>query len=95
MAVVELLKKRLNNGKLSNLYFYRENSGREVDIIRIDSDCLDAFEVKSAQTFNKTFVKNLTYLKELIGDKIRNTFVVYDGEQIPPNIFNIREISKI
>ncbi len=95
MAVVELLKKRFNQGKLSNLFFYRENSGREADIIREDGDKLDAFEVKSAQTFNKSFVKNLTYLKELIGDKVRNTFVIYDGQNIPPNVYNIREISKI
>ncbi len=95
MAVVELLKKRFNQGKLSNLYFYRENSGREVDIIREEGDKLDAFEVKSSQTFNKAFMKNLTYLRELMGEKIRNTCVVYNGENIPPNVYNIRDISKI
>lgn len=95
MAVVELLKKRFNQGKLSNLFFYRENSGREADIIREDGSELDAFEVKSAQTFNKAFVKNLSYLRELMCDKIRNTFIVYDGDNIPPNVYNIREISKI
>ncbi len=95
MAVVELLKKRFNQGKLSNLYFYRENSGREVDIIREEGDKLDAFEVKSSQTFNKAFMKNLTYLRELMGDKMRTTCVVYNGENIPPNVYNIRDISKI
>lgn len=95
LAVIELLKKRFNLGKSSNLYFYRENSGREADIFRVEGALMDAFEVKSSQTFNKAFVRNLNYLKELFGDKIRNSYVVYDGNNIPPNVVNIREISQI
>lgn len=95
LAVIELLKERLNKGKLSNLHFYRENSGREADIIRMDGDRLEALEVKSSQTFNKSFVRNLNYLKELLGDKLTKTYVVYDGDYIPPNIINIRNISNI
>lgn len=95
LAVIVLLKERLNKGKLSNLHFYRENNGREADIIRIDGDRLEALEVKSSQTFNKSFVRNLNYLKELLGDKLTETYVVYDGDYIPPNIINIRSISNI
>jgi len=95
LAVIELLKERLNKGKLPNLYFYRENSGREADILRADSDKLDIFEVKSSQTFNKSFVKSLNYLRELLGEKVRDTKVIYDGDNIPPSVVNIRDISKI
>lgn len=93
LAVLELLKERMNRGKLSNLYFYRENSGREADIIRMEGDRLEAFEVKSSQTFNKSFVRNLNYLKDLLGDILKASYVVYDGDYIPPNIINIRNIS--
>ena len=95
LAVIELLKERFNQGKLSNLHFYRENSGREADIIRMDGDKLVAYEVKSSQTFNKSFVRNLNYLKDLLGDSLKDTYVVYDGDYIPPNIINIRNITKI
>lgn len=95
LAVIELLKERLNNGKLPNLYFYRENSGREVDIIRSEKEGLYAFEVKSSQTFNKSFVRNLKYLKEILGENTKNTYVVYDGDYIPPNIINVRKISQV
>lgn len=94
LAVVELLKQRLNKAKLPNLCFYRENRGREADIVRMEGDMLDIFEVKSSQTFNKSFVKNLDYLKELLGDKIRNSAVIYDGDNIPPSVINIRELTK-
>ncbi len=85
----------LNNGKLPNLCFYRENKGRETDIVRMDSDKLDLFEVKSSQTYNKSFEKNLNYLHELLGDKIRSKVVVYDGEFIPPTVVNIRQLTKL
>lgn len=95
LAVIELLKERLNNGKLPNLYFYRENSGREIDIIRTEKEGLDAFEVKSSQTFNKSFVSNLNYLKKIMGEKTKNTYVVYDGDYIPPNIINVRNLAQV
>lgn len=94
LAVVELLKQRFDKAKLPNLCFYRENRGREADIVRMDGEMLDIFEVKSSQTFNKSFVKNLDYLKELLGDKIRNAAVIYDGDHIPPSVINIRELTK-
>lgn len=94
LAVVELLKQRFDKAKLPNLCFYRENRGREADIVRMEGDMLDIFEVKSSQTFNKSFVKNLDYLKELLGDKIRNAAVIYDGDYIPPSVINIRELTR-
>lgn len=95
LAVIELLKQRFNNGKSSNLSYYRENSGREADIVRTEGDKMDLFEVKSSQTWNKSFIRNLNYLKELFGDKIKNSVVVYDGETIPPATINIRQLTKL
>ncbi len=90
LAVLELLKQRFNAGKLSNLYFYRENKGREADIVRMNGEKLDIFEVKSSQTYNKAFEKNLNYLQDLLDDKVQSKAVVYDGDFIPPSIINIR-----
>lgn len=89
-----MLKQRLNDGKLPNICFYRENSGREADIVRTDGDKLDIFEVKSSQTFSSSFKKNLKYLEVLLGDKVRNKAVVYDGDYIPPDIINIRQLTE-
>lgn len=92
LAVVELLKRRFNEGKLSDLCFYRENSGREADIVKIDGEHLDLYEIKSSKTYNKSFEKNLRYLNELLFPKVRSQTIVYDGEPIPPSIINIRQI---
>lgn len=94
LAVIELLKQRFNEGRLSNLFFYRENSGREADIVRKLPDGLDILEVKASQTWNKSFVRNLSYLKNLLGGEVKSTAVIYDGDTIPPATLNIRDLTR-
>lgn len=92
LVVAELLKDRFNQAKQSNLMFYRENSGREVDIIQENGSKLSLIEIKSSMTYNREFSKNLDYLKKLFGDKVESAKVVYDGTFIPPNIMNFRQL---
>ncbi len=93
LAVIELLKEQYNTGKSSNLYFYRENRGKEVDIVRFDGISIDLFEVKAAKTFHSDFTRNLKYLSDVLGDKVRDSVVVYDGDYIPPSVINIRQLT--
>ena len=92
LAVVELLKHRYNDDKTNNLYYYRENSGKEVDILQTEGNDLHLYEVKSSMTYNSDFKKNLIYLNSLFGNKIKSSTVVYDGTGFPPDIINIRDI---
>ncbi|MDE6653878.1 MAG: ATP-binding protein [Muribaculaceae bacterium] len=94
LAVIELLKQRLNRAKQPNLCFYRENRGVEADIVKMEGEKLDIFEIKSSHTFNKSFVKNLDYLKGVLGEKVRNSAVIYDGDNIPPSVINIRDLTR-
>ncbi|MFW5532215.1 MAG: hypothetical protein ACOCPC_11215, partial [Segatella copri] len=41
--------------------FWRDSAGNEVDLIYRDSDKEDAFEIKSAETFNESFLDGLKY----------------------------------
>lgn len=94
LIVTQMIKARYNRGEIKDLYFYRENSGREVDILLPEAQFLDAFEVKSSATFSPEFTKNIKYLKELFPETIRNTSVIYDGKTILPHIFNYRDYFK-
>ena len=99
LAVLEILKKRVHAGKDANLYFYRDQSQREVDIIQEFGNQYHAFEVKSAKAFHSGFLDNLKYLKSVMGDSIVKTQVIYDGEtdiDAPENgMINIRNITPI
>jgi hypothetical protein len=92
LVVMELMKKRYNAGRENNLYFYRESSGKEVDILQTDSWQLHLWEVKSSATYNADFRANMDYLKTLFGDKIKSATVVYDGDTLSPDIINFRKL---
>lgn len=91
LIVVEMLKDRFNRGKDSNLFFYRESSGREVDVVQTEADKFRIWEVKSAKTFNTDFRKNLDYFKSIFGEKVISAKVIYDGDNIPPDVVNFRQ----
>ena len=63
--VIEFLKSRYNQGKRSNLYYFRDNVGNEVDLI-FDTGLLPIpIEIKSGQTINSEFFKSLNYFRKL------------------------------
>jgi len=78
-VVLELLKNRFNTGKTNNLFFYRDKSQREVDIVQQFGHQYNAFEVKSAVVFHSDFTGSLNYLKTLLGDTLIKRQVIYDG----------------
>ena len=86
-----MMKNRYNNAKEPNLYFYRENSGREVDIVQVTPGGLDLYEVKAGSTFQSDFTKNLKYLQSLLPD-VKSATVIYDGETQGKSLLNLRDI---
>lgn len=53
------------------------------------------FEVNPAKTFNPDFLTNINYLSTLLGDKTARKTVIYDGDYIPPNILNVRDLNRL
>ncbi len=80
MVILEFLKNRFNQGKNSNLYFYKDKSQNEVDLIEENGMKLNAHEIKSAKAFTKSFTKGLDYLRKVIGEDVISSQVIYDGE---------------
>jgi hypothetical protein len=74
----ELLKHRYNQAKSNNLYFWRDNTGHEVDIIIETMERLFAVEVKSGKTITDKFFKGILYWFKISGEK--SGAIVYAGE---------------
>lgn len=92
LGVSELMKNRLNMAKEPNLSFYREHSGREVDVLVPSPEGMNLYEIKAGKTFRPEFLANMKYLSELLKDKIKDMTLIYDGPSIGKAILNIREI---
>ena len=95
-VVLEFMKNRYNAAKNPNLYFYRDKSQREVDLLQAVGHQYKAFEIKSATVFHADFMKNLKFLKTLLQDKICSAQLIYDGATELPaleyGMFNFRKI---
>jgi len=90
LIVNEMLKHEFNSLHLPQLYFYRENAGREVDIVKEEAGRLSLFEVKIASTFKPSFTANMNYLRKLLGDKVISSSLIYTGDNIPPDVYNFK-----
>ena len=80
LIILELLKNRYNQGKKSNLYFWRDNHGREVDCLVENIDRFKAIEIKSSQTTNSAFFDGLNFWKDLTADATESMSVVFGGD---------------
>lgn len=88
MVVVEFLKSSYNRGELPNIFYYRDKSQREVDVVQEDGLKLDCFEIKSGKSFRSEWHDNLKYLQSLMPDSVNRTAVIYDGSQEQHSQFN-------
>lgn len=81
LVILELMKMRLSQGLDPQLYFFRDVQGHEVDIIYQAAHELIPIEVKSAQTFNKEFLKNLTFFQKMTPERCSKGYLIYSGQQ--------------
>ena len=79
LVISELLKRRYNQGLASNLYFWRNNTGEEVDVVVEHGDKLMPIEIKSGQTFNSDFLSGLNKWARYAGDAALPAQLVYGG----------------
>lgn len=80
LVINNVIKYGYNKGLTENLFFYRDKSGHEIDLIWEKTNGLySAIEIKASMTYNTDFRKNLDYLKKLLSDKIIESKIIYNG----------------
>jgi predicted AAA+ superfamily ATPase len=79
MVVTELIKNRTNAGLPVNLYYWRDKTGHEIDVIIDEAGRLTPIEIKSGKTINSEFFKNINYWKTISGEQ--KSVLLYGGEQ--------------
>ncbi len=78
-VVSELLKARYNKALSSNLYFWRDRAGNEVDILLDKGATIVPVEVKSGQTIANDFFTGLRKFAALAGDDVDQSALIYGG----------------
>ena len=80
-VVSELYKQRLNAGQPLDLYFWRDSSGNEVDVLIENATGLQALEIKSGSTFASDWTSGLRKWQKLAQDEALTPTLVYGGDQ--------------
>ena len=78
--ISELLKSRYNIGLPGNLFFWRDRSGNEIDIIIDKGVTLNPVEIKSGQTINSSFFSGLKKWLTIAHESAKEPVLVYGGD---------------
>jgi uncharacterized protein len=76
----EKIKEKENNGLTANLFFWRDKTGNEVDLIIDNHKNINIAEIKSAETINPSFWKTLLYFEKMHGKEL-GKFIFYGGNE--------------
>lgn len=84
-VVSEALKARFHRGLDDNLFFYRDRSGHEVDLLLVSAGRITAVEAKAGATLGSDFTDGLRWFESLAAerfpeDRLR-TVLVYGGDE--------------
>jgi len=98
-AVAELLKARTNHGKNSNIYFFRDNIGNEVDVLLENGTSIKPVEIKLGSTINDDYFKGLRYYQKINKKNTTKPVLIYGGaldqHRQTADVFSYRNAEKI
>jgi hypothetical protein len=80
-VVAELLKTRYNQGRDSDIYFWRDSAGTEVDVVYEEGQKVKAIEIKSGKTFAPELAAGLESWMRYSGAQAGDCSLVYAGER--------------
>jgi predicted AAA+ superfamily ATPase len=95
----EILKSRFNRGVDSNVYFWRDKTGHEIDCIIEKVKRIIPLEIKAGKTPTEDFFANLLYWKNLSRADIADLYVVYGGtssqKRSSGNLLSWKDIARL
>jgi len=77
MIVADIMKQYYNRGENPNLYYFRDKSGHEIDLIIEQHGQVIPIEIKSGKTVSSDYFKNINYWNNLTGNN--ESYIIYNG----------------
>lgn len=81
LVILEVLKYRYHRGRKSNLCFYRDAKGNEVDLLLEIGPDIFPIEIKAGATITPDYFKGLRHFREMIPDLPKGTGLIYGGSE--------------
>jgi predicted AAA+ superfamily ATPase len=77
MIIADLMKNYYNRTETPPLYYWRDNTGNEIDCLIEESNLIKSIEIKSSTTINSDFFKGLNFYKSL--NENSKQYLIYGG----------------
>lgn len=81
LVINQFVKNSYNKGENPDIYFWRDSQGTEVDLLLKSGSDLFAYEIKSGQTFNSDYFKNLVKWCQISNVPPEECNIIYLGNQ--------------
>lgn len=82
LVIAEALKFRYHRGRRGNLYFYRESTGNEVDLLMVSGADFLPIEIKAGATVTRDYFKGLNHIARVFPENIpKGGAIVYGGRE--------------
>lgn len=79
IVITDIYKTLLNRGEIPKLFFYRDSTGNEVDLVVKQHRDIVPIEIKSASTFSQTFLKGIITFNKSINSDSDKGIIIYNG----------------
>ncbi|MBC2744358.1 MAG: DUF4143 domain-containing protein, partial [Desulfosarcina sp.] len=80
-VVAETAKAYLHHRRTPPLFFWRDRTGHEIDLVIEEAGLLYPVEIKSAQTLSGDMLNGLRWWCDLSGQSLDSATLVYGGEE--------------
>jgi predicted AAA+ superfamily ATPase len=81
LLIGDFYKRFYNQGKIPPLYFWRDRTGHEIDLLMDRGIGAQPIEIKAGRTISHSFFKNVRYWAELAGADEKESVVIYAGDE--------------
>lgn len=81
LVINEFIKESYNQGNEPELYFWRDSTGNEVDLLQQVGNKQNAYEIKSGATYSQDYFKGIGKWAKLSGAEPRQCYAIYAGER--------------
>ena len=81
MVIADVVKKISHNNATTEVWFWRDAAGHEIDLLLAGDEGIQICEIKATQTIMSKMFKGLDYFQQLSGIAKLNKTVVYGGDE--------------
>jgi predicted AAA+ superfamily ATPase len=79
-VITEIMKNLYNRGDVQPLYFWRDKTGHEIDLIIDAGGKIHPVEIKASHTIQPRFFNNLNFFNKISGNDPEQSMVIHAGD---------------